>query len=51
MTRAERRRQGRSDAVGIMSCKFCKSTKGTFRKSGNRFVCRTEGCKGADNAK
>lgn len=49
MTRAERRRaeQGRYDGpAGVMSCKFCKSSKGTYESTG-RFLCLTPGCKGS----
>ena len=52
LTRAERRRLARGayqGSAGIMVCKFCQSTKGTYVKARNRFVCQTEGCKGAAN--
>ena len=51
LTRAERRRlqRGASDARGVVGCKFCKSTKGTYTKAGNAFRCQTAGCRGNVN--
>ena len=47
--RAERRRAaaGKAQTVGQVVCKFCKSQKGTFYRLTNKFVCKTFGCKGA----
>lgn len=50
LSRAERRRLqlGRPEnaVVGKLGCKFCMSTEGQYVKRGNRFLCRTKGCKG-----
>lgn len=50
-TRAERRRLERGDTLleevaGFVGCKFCKSTKGTYQRMGNRFFCATKNCRG-----
>ena len=53
LSRAERRRlaAGKYEgAPGAMSCKFCKSTRGTYIKMGNRFICQTKDCKGNTHA-
>lgn len=52
LSRAERRRLAAAKyegAAGAIGCKFCKSTRGTYYKMGNRFVCATKGCKGAES--
>lgn len=36
-----------NNVPGVLGCKFCRGTKGTFERRGNRFICATPKCKGA----
>ncbi len=47
MNRAERRQHAQGENItGVVGCKFCRSTKGTYVKRGNHFQCTTPDCKG-----
>ena len=52
LSRAERRRLERNggDIPGMLACKYCRSTTGTYHKHGNHFNCKTVGCKGNKGA-